>query len=95
MRTSAIENWYVSQCNGEWEHSFGVKIDTLDNPGWQAQIDLQDTKKQNSVLERIRIDRTETDWIQYWVEKKQFQIACCPLNLTESLDIFVSWFNSD
>jgi immunity protein 53 of polymorphic toxin system len=77
------------------KHSFGVKIDTLDNPGWQAQIDLQDTKKQNLVLERIRIDRTETDWIEYWVEKKQFQIACGPLNLTESLDIFVSWFNSD
>jgi hypothetical protein len=95
MSSSAIEQWYVSQCNGEWEHSYGVKIDTLDNPGWQVVIDLLDTRKQNSTLEQIKIDRTETNWIYYEVQKKQFRIACGPLNLGEAFDIFVSWFNSD
>ncbi len=95
MRSSLIEQWYAAQCDGAWEHSYGVKIDTLDNPGWQVQIDLRDTKKQGSSLERVKIDRTHMDWIQYWAGKNQFEIVCGPLNLTESFDIFVSWFNSD
>jgi hypothetical protein len=94
MKFSAIEQWYEAQCNGEWEHSHGVKIDTLDNPGWRVLIDLRDTRKQNSIQERIKIDRTDTNWVYYWVEKNQFQIACGPLNLSEAFDIFVSWFNS-
>jgi hypothetical protein len=37
---------------------------------------------------------TENDWIHYWVEKKTFQIGCGTLNLTEAVEIFVSWLNS-
>jgi hypothetical protein len=28
-----IEQWYKSNCNGLWEHQFGLRIETLDNPG--------------------------------------------------------------
>ena len=94
MSLSALEQWYATQCNGEWEHSYGIKIDTLDNPGWQVHIDLTETGKQDSLLALVKLDRTETNWICYWIEKKRFEIACGPLNLTEALEIFVSWFNS-
>ena len=95
MTLSALEQWYASQCNGEWEHSYGVKIDTLDNPGWQVHVDLRETRKHNSSLEPVKLDRTETNWIRYRVERNRFEIACGPLNLSEALEIFVSWFNSD
>ncbi|MFE2849501.1 Imm53 family immunity protein, partial [Streptomyces scopuliridis] len=29
-----LQNWYTQQCDGDWEHEWGVKIATLDNPGW-------------------------------------------------------------
>jgi hypothetical protein len=32
------QHWYLEQCNDLWEHSYGVKIDTLDNPGWLLVI---------------------------------------------------------
>ena len=35
-----LQEWYVAQCDGDWEHSYGVKIDTLDNPGWSLKVDL-------------------------------------------------------
>lgn len=38
-----IQEWYKSNCDGYWEHMYGVKIDTLDNPGWIVHIDLIDT----------------------------------------------------
>jgi len=28
-----LQEWYLEQCNGDWEHEFGIKIETLDNPG--------------------------------------------------------------
>jgi hypothetical protein len=95
MSVSILERWYASQCNGNWEHSYGVHIDTLDNPGWSIKIDLRGTRKQDYVLERKRIERTENDWIQYWIDKQQFRIACRPLNLSEATEIFVRWFDSE
>lgn len=76
------------------EHSWGVKIDTLDNPGWTISIDLGETGAERRNLEKLEIVRTENDWIHYWVENMSFQIRCGPLNLTEAAEIFVAWFNS-
>ncbi len=95
MSLSALERWYASQCNGDWEHGYGVRIDTLDNPGWRVRINLHGTKKQRSPLGTVKVDRTEDDWIHYWVEKQEFHIACGALNLSEAIDIFVKWFESD
>jgi hypothetical protein len=38
-----LQRWYLGECNGDWEHSYGVRIDTLDNPGWIVTIDLHET----------------------------------------------------
>ncbi len=95
LSLSKLEQWYASQCNGDWEHAFGVRIDTLDNPAWSVAIDLRDTRKQFCVLERQKLGRAENDWIQYWVEKEQFPVTCGPLNLSEATEIFVRCFASD
>jgi len=91
---SILEQWYLRQCNGEWEHGFGVEISTIDNPGWSATIGLHDTAKQDAVFPRVKIDRGHDDWIHYWAEKEEFQIRCGPLNLSEAIGIFVKWFDS-
>ena len=46
-----IENWYQSQCHGDWEHDYGIKIETLDNPGWRVVIDLAGTE-----LEQLEVE---------------------------------------
>ncbi|MFT5930929.1 MAG: hypothetical protein ACI93G_000001, partial [Hyphomonas sp.] len=38
-----MPRWYQSQCDGDWEHSFGLKIESLDNPGWSVHVDLEGT----------------------------------------------------
>jgi hypothetical protein len=94
MSLSSLEKWYSRQCNGDWEHGFGVEISTIDNPGWSVSIDLHDTPKQEAALERVKIVRKKDDWIHYWAEKQKFQIHCGPLNLSEAIEIFVRWFDS-
>lgn len=91
---SLLESWYVKHCNGEWEHSWGITIETLGNPGWRVKIGLQETKAANRTLEWVNIRRTEDDWISYRVEKGQFSAACGPLNLSKTIRIFVEWFEA-
>jgi hypothetical protein len=91
---SLLEKWYRQRCNGDWEHQGRVKIDTLDNPDWTITISLDETKAEGRTIQRVKIERTEDDWIHYWVEKKAFHARCGPLNLSETISIFVDWFES-
>ncbi|MBX3110363.1 MAG: immunity 53 family protein, partial [Fimbriimonadaceae bacterium] len=70
-----LQDWYLGECDGDWEHSYGVKIDTLDNPGWIVTIDLAGTRWEGLELARIIIERSEQDWAQYEVAQDQF-IGC-------------------
>jgi hypothetical protein len=86
----SLQQWYLSQCNGDWEHSFGVKIDTLDNPGWILTIDLAETELAGLCVPRARMERTETDWAQHEVVDDKFVACGGPLNLEELVERFLA-----
>ena len=48
-----LQEWYIKQCNGEWDHLYGITIETLDNPGWSVQIDLEHTGLENNHFQLI------------------------------------------
>ena len=83
-----LENFYKNLCNGDWEHQYGIKIDSLDNPGWKVKIDLMDTPFLQKEFKRIEIEKSELNWIHCWIEADVFTIACGPQNLTEAITIF-------
>jgi Immunity protein 53 len=89
---SLLQTWFHSRCDGAWEHSWRVTIETLDNPGWIIKIDLQDTHKAYEHLDQIKIRRNENDWVMCRIEKAQFIGSCGPLNLGETIKIFIDWF---
>jgi hypothetical protein len=35
-----MQEWYKKNCNSDWEHNYGIKIEILDNPGWALTIDI-------------------------------------------------------
>lgn len=85
-----IQNWYKLHCNGEWEHSYGYSIGTLDNPGWTIRIDLAETS-----LEKLEFSREyqnpvkPLDWYFIKTEDKTIEISCGPDNLKKVLSIFL------
>jgi hypothetical protein len=89
------EKWYVAQCDGLWEHAWGIKIETLDNPGWMVQINLNETRKDGATLETVTINRSDRDWVLYWVAENQYRIACGPENLSEAIGMFIQWYESN
>jgi len=89
-----LQRWYLEQCNGDWEHEFGIKIDTLDNPGWSLQIDLTNTTLEEKAFSKLKLDITEDNWVHCWVAEKKFQGGGGPSNLVDLVKIFIEWANS-
>ncbi len=58
-----LQNWYAGQCDGDWEHEFGIKIETIDNPGWSITIDLTGTKLERLTIPHTLIEKSEDDWM--------------------------------
>ena len=86
-----LVNWYDRQCDADWEHQFGVKVETLDNPGWSIRVSIQETELQDKKFQDISIERTEKDWIFCKVRNGFFEGDCGTLNLPEVLQIFRGW----
>ena len=86
-----LQQWYREQCDGDWEHSYGVKIGTLDNPGWRVTIDLTDTKLAGRPFSEIRQLEHEVEWIQCGVRDGRFEACGGPSKLEDILHIFLAW----
>ena len=86
-----LSKWYLSNCVDDWHEDKGVKIDTLDNPGWSITIDLLSTYVESKAFDNLIVDRSDNDWYRIWRTDVTFEIACGPLNLREAVDIFLDW----
>lgn len=86
-----LQQWYLEQCNEEWEHRYGITMSTIDNPGWKVEIDLVGTALEGANFSKILIERRDDNWVMCEVKDGQFQAACGPMNLTETLNCFRQW----
>ncbi len=92
-----LQEWYLSQCDDDWEHTYQVRIETLDNPGWHLVIDLTDTNlsdKQFSPQSLGMGDEAMTsgnEWFHCVVENNKFVGAGGPRKLEEIIGIFLAW----
>ena len=91
----ALEAWYASRCDGDWEHSFGVTIETLDNPGWAVRIDLAETPLAGRPFDQVRIERSADDWLRCSVDADVFEGRGGPGNLNQILDVFAQWAKAE
>ena len=84
-----LEAWFRSHCNGDWEHSEGIRIATLDNPGWAVDIDLRGTELEGQEAPVTKDERSEIDWVHCCVRDGRYVIRCGPTNLEEGLSVFL------
>lgn len=83
-----IEQWYQRQCDGNWEHQHGIKVETLDNPGWHVEIDgLLPSSSPMQYAE----EHSETSWIRCSLENGKFDGYGDPQRLGEILALFQRW----
>jgi hypothetical protein len=83
-----LQEWYLAQCNGDWEHCYGIKIETLDNPGWSISIPLEETSASGVTMPPHEQDRGDDDWVSCKVEDGKFVGHGDPTKLVVILDLF-------
>lgn len=86
-----LATWYRSQCDGDWEHQHGVRISTLDNPGWSLDVDLAGTPRDGASLPKKMIERTKDDWVFLEVKDDFFRARGGPGNLAEIINLFAAF----
>lgn len=86
-----LQNWYAAMCNGDWEHTYGVAITNIDNPGWSLKVELIDSYLYDVPFAEIKAERAEDDWVICKVADGVFQAYGGTKNLTEMLTIFLDW----
>jgi hypothetical protein len=86
-----LQNWYLNRTNGDWEHQYGVTIETLDNPGWRVSIDLSETYLACKPFSQFSYDNGPLDWVYRKVVDHRFDAACAPPKLVTVLAIFREW----
>src|SRR5665213_876271 len=92
-----LQDWYLSQCDGEWEHGYAVDITTLDNPGWSVTIHLLGTNLEGREFKEIGlgvgVDAREgnDDWFLCRVQDQKFEGRGSPEKLEEILGVFLKW----
>jgi hypothetical protein len=86
-----LQAWYLRQCDGDWEHQAGVKIDTLDNPGWCIKIDLAGTLLSTRPFSPIDIRTDEQHWLVCRREDDRWCGYCGPEMLGPALRTFLDW----
>ncbi|MCP5347672.1 MAG: immunity 53 family protein [Gammaproteobacteria bacterium] len=96
-----LQEWYLSQCNEDWEHTYGVSIGTLDNPGWSLEVELTDTGledlefKEQSCGVGEDAESSGNDWMICKVKENIFIGYGGPRKLEEIIAVFLNWAKSN
>jgi hypothetical protein len=88
-----LQSWFLSQCDDDWEHSSGIKIETLDNPGWTITINLTGTELSGKpyTVHEYGLDKEDHNWLHCEVKDDKFFAAGGPEKLEEMITVFLNW----
>ena len=87
-----LTDWYSQQCDGEWEHGFGFKITTLDNPGVAVDIWIRETSLESVPFEEKKDDYESSDrWMICRRSVDRFEGRGAPGRLEDIIEEFLRW----
>lgn len=89
-----LQEWYNDQCDGAWEHSYGIAIGTIDKPGWAVSIDITDTKLDGIDIPSTFYEMATDDWMGYSITNNVFEGVGDPSKLEKIIGVFREIFES-
>ncbi len=96
-----LQQWYARQCDGDWEHSEGVTIQSCDNPGWWVTVNLKGTSLETVGFDHIA-ENIDADgfpgggdrWLDCKVAEGVWHGAGDETRLERILEVFLAWAES-
>lgn len=93
--TDTLQKYLKRMCDGDWEHVHGIRIATIDNPGWSVEIDLPDQDFEDCLSLDEKRETSDVNWIDCRIEDGKFFGFGGPENLSEILSIFDTWISKN
>jgi hypothetical protein len=90
-----LDGWYQRQCNGEWEHTQGVRLKSLDDPGWHLTINLAGTSAVNARPQELRLDTQSGGWLACSIAGECFEGSGDPRKLEQIIGVFRRWVETE
>lgn len=89
-----IQRWFASNCDGDWEHGYGIKINGLLGRGWDVSINLLDTIYQNKKFAFKREYKSEDDYYRVGTNQGKLIGNGGRKNLIDILSEFKDWITA-
>ena len=86
-----LQAWYRSNCDGDWEHTYGIQIENLDNPGWHLSVDIEEIDADEMTFVPVEVHHSAEDWYQCFLRDGKFKGYGGAQNLTDLLRTFLEW----
>ncbi len=83
-----LQEWYETQCDGNWEHNHVIKIETLDNPGWDVEIDFNNTNYEIENSKWKFYELSSDNWIGYEIQNNVYSSSGDSKKLYLILEVF-------
>ena len=87
-RLLQLQQFLRGRSDGDWEHSEGICIQSLDNPGWMVRVSLVGTHLEGARFETRQYENSPDDWLVCRVKDGFFEGFGDPEKLTELIDLF-------
>ncbi|MCW1915703.1 immunity 53 family protein [Luteolibacter sp. GHJ8] len=88
---SKLVGWYKSHCDRVREHEKGIRLETLDNPGWILKINLVGTNLEGCAMAEVAEGLDDGDhlpWIHCYIRENEFVGACDPDQVARLFAVF-------
>jgi hypothetical protein len=88
MIMDLINKWLIINCNGDWEHEFGVRIISSDVPGWNIELDLSKTCLESTNFSYS--EKKEHSFIEINIIDNVFKAYCSLNYYNRCLSLFIN-----
>lgn len=82
-----LQRFFLSNCDGQWEHYYGCKIDTMSDPGWRLEFDLTGTLYSGATLDLLEDQTGPLVWMKCEIVDGVFKAQCAPRQLGDCIQI--------
>ena len=86
-----LQAWFLVMCNGDWEHTYGIKLETVDNPGRMLTIEIKDTPLWAQAFPTISECTNDAVWLHCAVSDGVFRASGGVDSLERILTVFLDW----
>ncbi len=84
-----LSNWYKIECNGDWEHTYGITINITQDRVF-VEIDIDDTRFDNdSIMSEIKFESSKNDWVNIEIENQKFVAKGDRSKLIQIIEYFI------